>query len=385
MDTPVTSQTPPRRLLLLAALGLGCSGDDSASLDEDAKPVIEHYASSVHTAYEKSVDGAKQLQSSIDAFVAAPSAATLDTARSTWVSSRASYGRTEGFRFYDGPIDDAETGPEGRINAWPMDENYVDYTEGDPDAGIVNDTSVTISAEALVAANEQGGETNIATGWHAIEFLLWGQDLSTTGPGARPFEDYTTNPNADRRTQYLTVVTELLVADLESVQVQWEPGTAYAATLTGLPATEALERILRGIGALAGGELSGERLDVAYETKSQEDEHSCFSDNTHNDILDNFLSIRQVYLGEVGGTDGPGIDDLVASRDAELAERIQTRLDELESAIRGMPTPFDQAIQGDDAAPGRVAIAHIVEELRALSDDIVEVAVLFDIQLNVEI
>ena len=56
-----------------------------------------------------------------------------------------------------------------------------------------------ITAEALTAANEEGGETNISTGWHAIEFLLWGQDLSATGPGARPATDYTTAPNAERR------------------------------------------------------------------------------------------------------------------------------------------------------------------------------------------
>ena len=79
-------------------------------------------------------------------------------------------------------------GPEGLINAWPLDEAYIDYVEGDPAAGVVNDpdTYPTIDAELLTSLNEQGGEANISTGWHAIEFLLWGQDLSTDGPGDAP-------------------------------------------------------------------------------------------------------------------------------------------------------------------------------------------------------
>jgi putative iron-regulated protein len=380
--------SPPAILCVLSLAA--CTADDGEpSLERDARPVIEHYAGSVHSAYESSVAGAHELRTAIDALLAAPSDATLASARSTWITVRSPYGQTEGFRFYDGPIDNAQDGPEGRMNAWPMDESYIDYVEDDePDhpSGLVNNASVMITAEALAERNEDGGETNIATGWHAIEFLLWGQDLSPDGPGARPFVDYTTLANFDRRAQYLDVVTDLLIADLEQVEHAWEPGRgAYGDEFAALDPQVGLQRMLRGIGALAGGELSGERINVAYETKLQEDEHSCFSDNTHNDILDNFLSIRHVYSGEIAGSDGPGIDTLVESRDPALAERILHRLDDIEATIRGMPKPFDQAILGDDASPGRTALAHIVGELRALGDDLVEVAVLFDIQLNVEV
>ncbi|HWB76118.1 MAG TPA: imelysin family protein [Nannocystaceae bacterium] len=379
--------TQALRALLASSLiaAVACSSD-APSLESDARPVIEHYASTVHASYGASITAAQELRVSIDAFLAAPSADTLDAARSTWIVARTPYVRTEGFRFYDGPIDNSETGPEGQINAWPMDENYIDYTQDDPDAGVINDTAVAITAEMLASLNEQGGETNIATGWHAIEFLLWGQDLAADGPGARSFEDYTVAPNADRRKQYLDVVTDLLITDLTTVQDAWAPGGGgYGDEFAALDAQTGLQRMLRGIGALSGAELSGERINVAYETKSQEDEHSCFSDNTHADILDDFLSIREVYEGTVAGDAGPGIADLVESRDSELAARIHDRLEDLEQSIRGMPKPFDQAILGDDSAPGRVALAHIIEELRALADDLVEVAVLFDISLSVEV
>ena len=97
-----------------------------------------------------------------------------------------------------------------------MDEAYVDYVAGDAGAGIVNDRAAypKITEDVIVEGNEKGGETNISSGWHAIEFLLWGQDRSKDGPGARPAGDYSTAPNARRRATYLRVTTQRLLSDL---------------------------------------------------------------------------------------------------------------------------------------------------------------------------
>ncbi len=95
--------------------------------------------------------GATRLKTSIDAFVAAPTAEGLQAAKDAWKSARPEYLQPEMARFSDGPIDNAETGKEGLINAWPMDEGYIDYVEGDPEAGIINDpaTFPTIDADLL--------------------------------------------------------------------------------------------------------------------------------------------------------------------------------------------------------------------------------------------
>lgn len=382
--------TLPRWFLLLAPFAVACSSDDAPlSLEDDGPAVVSRYAEQVHFAYGESVDTARAMQTAIMAFTAAPSDATHRAAKDAWLAARDPYGKTEAFRFYDGPIDNAEDGPEGQINAWPMDEAYVDYVDGMPDAGIVNDPTTTIDAATLSGLNEAGGETNIATGWHAIEFLLWGQDLAADGPGARPHTDFLDEDagglaNADRRRQYLEVATTLLIADLESVQTQWAPGSAYADDLVGLPIEESLAKIMRGIGALAGGELAGERINVAYETKEQEDEHSCFSDNTHKDVLNNFLGVEQVYFASFDG-DGPSLDDMIEARDPELAEQLRTRFEEVHADLDAFPTPFDQAIMGSDSEPGRTAIAKSVADLRALSDDIVAAASVLGIGLDVEI
>ena len=235
----------------LIAAALATSLFAQAAEPVTSATVANHYATLVHAGYEDSLAGAKQLQASIDAFLAAPSEEGLNKARQSWLAAREWYGQTEAFRFYGGPID-GDNGPEGQINAWPMDEAYVDYVKGKPKAGVVNNLKAKLSREALIGLNEKGGEENISTGWHAIEFLLWGQDLSKDGPGARPFTDFVDGkaPNADRRRAYLKIVSDLLVDDLASVSREWAPNAAnFRAKFVADPA--AVQKMLTGIGTLS--------------------------------------------------------------------------------------------------------------------------------------
>lgn len=369
--TPHRSRTVVALALVgaTALVGAGCSSDDGDGGDdadttttveeataeltaEQAEPVAAHYADGVYASYQASVASATELQSTLVAFTEDPTDATLTAAKDQWLAARDDYGPTEAFRFYDGPIDDPDDGPEGQINAWPMDEAYVDYVEGDETAGLINDTAGTpeITTEVLISANEEGGETNISTGWHAIEFLLWGQDLDPAGPGARPVTDYTTSPVAERRATYLNLLADLLVTDLTSVAEQWAPDGEYRDAFLSDP-VQAVSHMFRGIGALTVGELSGERIAVALETADQEDEHSCFSDNTNADVHNNAVGVQWVYLGTYPGIeDGPGLDTLVEAVDAdlntELTEQIATSV-ELTSSYT---ETFDAMLAGD-AAP----------------------------------
>ncbi|MCY1081568.1 imelysin family protein [Archangium lansingense] len=179
--------------MALVAGALASTGCGTDPLEESrAQPVVERYAALVNENYTDAVTKAKELQTAVNVFVADPTEAKLAAARNAWLASRPSYGQSEAFRFYGGPIDNEDTGPEGRINAWPLDEAYIDSVEGAPEAGIINATTEypTLTEELLISLNERDGETNIATGYHAIEFLLWGQDRSTTGPGNRPASDF---------------------------------------------------------------------------------------------------------------------------------------------------------------------------------------------------
>jgi putative iron-regulated protein len=376
-------------VLVASLLGTAACADDSGTDDEatpdtvahqlsdaDARAAAATYADLVHATYADVVTKAEALDAALDAFVASPTDASLQAAKQAWLDGRVLYGPTEVYRFYDGPIDDPEDGPEGQINSWPLDEAYLDYVEGDPSAGIVNDTEGVpeITTDVLVAANTQGGEENISTGWHAIEFLLWGQDLSDTGPGARPVSDYTTSPVAERRGTALDLLGDLLVEDLASVRDAWadEPGT-YRETFLEDP-HQAVSDILRGMGALSSAELAGERISVALDTKDQEDEHSCFSDNTTVDIAGNAAGIRMAYTADYPGVDGTSLSDVVAEVEPELDAQLRAALDANVAAAQALPAPFDQLILGDDTAPGRVQLASLVQGLQDQGRAIAELA-----------
>lgn len=384
-----------RPFAAMVALGfvVGCGPAEPAgppSLAQSAPKVIDGYAQLVSATYTDVLTGVNALDGSIKMLVADPSDTTLTAARQAWVNARVSYGQSEAFRFYGGPIDDAD-GPEARINAWPLDESYIDYVEGVPTSGVINDpmTYPTIDSALLVAINEKDGEKNIAAGYHAIEFLLWGQDMNAMGPGNRPFNDYVvgaggTAANQDRRGLYLQTTSALLVNDFTPVVAEWAEAGAYRSSFVKLPPEEALRRILLGMGSLSGAELAGERMQVAYDTKEQEDEHSCFSDNTIADLAGNARSIQNVYLGKYGTLDVPGLDEIVRERDPALDKRMQEQLAASIAAIEAIPAPFDQAMMGADTAEGRQRMAAAIKALRSQTTTIVDIALLLGISLNIE-
>ncbi|MDE0207638.1 MAG: iron-regulated protein [Candidatus Tectomicrobia bacterium] len=363
-------QTRPLALgisLLALSWCLPAGAPQSATVEK----VVAHYADLVHAGYADSHKRAVELQSALQTLTERPSAAALEAAKNAWKRARIPYGQTEAFRFYGGPIDDAD-GPEGLINAWPMDEGYVDYVMGNPCTGIVNNLDAPITREHLVALNEQGGEENVSTGYHAIEFLLWGQDLSADGPGARPVSDY---EGAPRRAQYLHTVAAQLVDDLQYLVDEWAPGQNgnYRTAFLAQAPREALRQILVGVGTLSRSELAGERMAVALESQDQEDEHSCFSDNTHDDIIRNAQGIQNVIQGRyVRGNgvlvEGPGILSLLQDeRRAELEGKTRNAM----AAAHTIKPPFDNEIT---SPLGRQRVLAAIHALRAQAESIVNAA-----------
>jgi len=347
----------------------------------ELKQVVLNYANIVHASYVDSLNLAKNMQETINAFMESPSAESLDKAKQSWIDSRFPYLQTEVYRFYGGPIDD-EDGPEGLLNAWPMDESYVDYVKGSPKSGIINNPAdyPEITQELLLSLNEKEGEENISCGYHAIEFLLWGQDFNSDGPGNRPFTDYTTAANADRRKEFLKVTVNLLIENLQSLVDDWAPDqTNYRNDFVNSQPKESFQKILMGMTLLAGFELAGERILVAYESKAQEDEHSCFSDTTHNDSIYDIVGIKNVWTGKYTRADGsiiegPGIRNFALSIDADLTEKIDNSLKLALKTSMEIPRPFDQAILAEKGSDTSNSIISLVEELENTADSFVIMA-----------
>ncbi|QLF92322.1 peptidase [Pseudomonas sp. ABC1] len=378
----------------------------SAHYDEQAaQAVVRHYAEIAHAAFSDAHSTSLKLQEAVQALIAAPSEATLQAAKDAWLAARIPYMQTEVFRFGNTLVDDWE----GQVNAWPLDEGLIDYVEGDyqhalgnpgATANIIANTSIQvgedtidvteITAETLASLNElAGSEANVATGYHAIEFLLWGQDLNGTEPGAgqRPYTDYLTGEGAtggsnERRRTYLQVVSDLLVADLAEMTAQWTAGDAdnYRASLEAEPVENGLRKILFGMGSLSLGELAGERMKVSLEANSTEDEHDCFSDNTHNSHFYNGLGIRNVYLGEYKKVDGstlsgPSLSSLVEAKNAQADTTLKADLNETQAKLQVLVDSanngeaFDQLIaSGNTAGNQKVsdAIAALVKQTAAI-------------------
>ena len=403
-----------------------------------AKSILQAYSDIALTNYSDALKDAKALKTAIDTFAKAPTQANLDAAKKAWLVSRESYGQTEIFRLSNGPIDaedgwvsEAYSALEGQINAWPLDENMIDYTtdaEGKVTSGNIIDTvgkfnpggeeskevDVTkITADALTELNENGGEANVSTGYHAIEFLLWGQDQDysnfmtdgiTNGAmvaGQRALTDFTTDKNAKRRLDYLQAVTQKLVDDLELVTSAWKKEVkgnqgVYQAALKGelkgkdasknIETAEALKQIIAGMGVFIKSELANERIAVAVLTPSEEDEHSCFSDNTHRDLVKNYEGFKNVLTATYNGKKyGKSLFDAV---DKETKERIEKLMSSIEEKIESVDkiakteAHFDYQIRPDHEQSK--VITKLKNELRKLGDEMVNVASANGISLSTD-
>jgi len=348
------------------------AADASESLKAD---VIRHYAEIVSATYSDSVKAAEALRAAVHQLLATPSAETLSAARSAWIASRKPYLQSETFRFYEGPIDLID----GRLNAWPLDEEYIESIIKHPDL------HPQLSAESIASLNEKEGEKSISCGFHAIEYVLWGQDQNVNGPGDRPYQDFL--PGSERRREFLRIVTDMLVADLKTLENDWRADRSdnYRAWFLSSAPHQSLRKILHGMGTLSATELAGERLTVAYETKEQEDEHSCFSDTTQTDVFLNALGIQNVFTGKYTRTDGthiegPGIESLLREASPKLADELAAQLTASVEAARSIPHPFDQTFTGPDSAPGRIAIHRTIRSLQQQADGIARTAALIGLK-----
>jgi len=375
-----------------------------AFAETSADAVAKHYADIAQAKFEDSLTTAKALGEAIDAFLASPSAETQQAAKDAWLAARVPYQQTEVYRFGNAIVDDWE----GRVNAWPLDEGLIDYvddsygSENDENtlytANVIANASVIVNGKSVDASDitpdflsstlHEAGEveSNVATGYHAIEFLLWGQDLNGTdaGAGERPWTDFAqddscTNGNCERRAAYLDAASDLLIADLEEMVGNWSADGAARLSIVESP-DAALSTILTGMGSLSYGELAGERMKLGLLLGDPEEEHDCFSDNTHNSHLYDAVGIQNVYTGSytrIDGTtlSGPSISQIVAEQDDAVDSELKAKLAVTIARMQDMAQraesteAYDQMIAEGNTAGNAVvqaAIDGLIDQTRSI-------------------
>lgn len=394
-------------VIIRFVFALALSYTASVSLGSAApteRDVINTYADIAVANYEDSLLMARELKSAVNKLLDEPNQENLDAARAAWIAARVPYMQTEVYRFGNAVVDDWE----GRVNAWPLDEGMIDYvaasygTESDINelyvANIVASKKLNLSGREVDASkiskallidtlHEAGGvEANVATGYHAIEFLLWGQDLNGTNPGAgnRPPTDFDTSActggNCERRADYLRIVSEILIDDLSWIIKQWQPGGAARTTLLSSEKSQGITAIFNGMGSLTYGELAGERMKLGLLLHEPEEEHDCFSDNTHNSHYYNVVGIRNIYLGSytrLNGeiVSGPSPSDLVKAADATIDEQLRNAVEasvvQFASLVKRAETveAYDQMLAEGNTA-GNAAISNAIDALLAQTKDI---------------
>jgi putative iron-regulated protein len=345
-----------------------------------AKDVLKNYADIALAGFEDSLNTAQALKGAIDALVAAPTEETLAKAKAAWLAARVPYMQTEAFRFGNPLMDKWE----GKVNAWPLDEGLIDYVapsyEGGAEnpyakANVIANSKIKVAGKTVNAAKitkelladklqEVGKvEANVATGYHAVEFLLWGQDLNGTGPGAgaRKATDYSktacTNGNCDRRAQYLQTAAGLLVDDLQEAVDMWSAKGKARAEVLKAGEKQGVARILTGLGSLSYGELAGERMKLGLMLHDPEEEHDCFSDNTHNSHYYDQVGMVNVYTGaykRVDGTlvSGPSLSDYVAAKAPEADAKVKAALAASTAAFTAIKTAADSGKMAYDQMIG---------------------------------
>ena len=373
----------------------------SASATAALEPVTRTYVDIAHAAYEDSLISARALRQAIGAFLDAPSAATLEQARDAWIAARVPYQQTEVYRFGNPIVDEWE----GKVNAWPLDEGLIDYVDAAAygaeseentfyAANVIANPALTVAGRTIDAGTIDADllrslhevdevEANVATGYHAIEFLLWGQDLNGTGPGAgdRPATDFMpgadcTGGHCERRRAYLTAATDLLIADLEEIVAAWGPDGGGRATLDALPATGQIAVMLNGMGSLSYGELAGERMQLGLMLHDPEEEHDCFSDNTHNSHYDDARGIHNVYHGRYRRIDGsvvegPSLASLVRAAAPDVDAEMRAKLDATAAAMQRLKDTADSGAMaydqmlGESNPEGNAIVQEAVDALKA--------------------
>ncbi|GGK50662.1 imelysin family protein [Salinarimonas ramus] len=343
-----------------------------------AEAVVETYSDIAHAMYEDALASARDLSAAVDALLADPSAETLASAREAWLASRVPYQQTEGLRFGNAIVDEWE----GRVNAWPLDEGLIDYVATDSygedsdenplyTANVIANETIqvgretidasTIDADLLRALHEADGvEANVSTGYHAIEFLLWGQDLNGTdaGAGERPASDFATgeactNGACERRRAYLEAATDLLISDLEEMVAAWADEGEARADIVAKGAEGGLSAILTGLGSLSYGELAGERMKLGVLLHDPEEEHDCFSDNTHNSHYYNQVGMQALYGGRYERIDGsvvegPSLADYAQAQAPEAAGAVATAMEEAHARLAAMKERADTGVEAYD-------------------------------------
>ena len=351
----------------------------------DAKQLfVSNYSNIAEAASRSALSQGRILKEAISAFVKDPKAETHLLAKVSWMQARLPFLQSEFSRMI---VERGEVNHDisNLLNGWPIDPGLIDYTAKVPGENIINNKEKypSITTELLRSINLKAGKSGFTTGYHVIEFLLWGEDSERSSSGKRSFKDYDKSNSelAKRRADYLVACCDLLIEDLENLVSEWdhESKNNLRAHLESMPSDQAIRKILRMVSVLADG-LAESQIGSIISKESVFKEQSTFSDTTHFDFLHTVAGISNLAAGAYVGLDGKlqvlglGLIGLAEQAPNARAEKIRSLINDAMKSAQAFKGPFDQFNQDEKNVTGSekstITLKALSESLHAFAKEI---------------
>ena len=304
----------------------GCSDEEPVTPEQsDYSQTLVSYADNVVVAtYHNLEVKASELKTTVDVFFQSSTQDNLNSACEAWRAARVPWELSEGFLF--GPVAFLSLDPS--LDSWPLDEAQLEE---------VLNSQFELTSEFI-----RDGLGYSLRGFHTIEFLLFRDG------NPRIVADVT-----DREKEYLIAVTQVLLEDTETLHQEWDGGFRNEFVNAGSSGSrytsqvQAVQEIIEGIITIAD-EVGNGKIGGPYLTKDVLSVESQFSWNSLTDFKNNIISIENAYMGKFPNeTDGPGLDDIIKSKNSQLDTRVKQEITDAYNAINGIPEPFRNNLYAD--------------------------------------
>ncbi len=331
------------QLTTLLVLFSACRKDQTSSDTLELSMLATSYEHMVRDNFNNFKNHHNNLYQKVQQFGSTLVSTHLTNSRENWKVAYDAYHQLGPFRFHsESTLTPLMSDAELQLSLYVTNPAYIDVTSQDATSGIIPDeaTYPQILTQVLTDAHLAGGPENVSLGFHALEFILWGEDNSASGPGNRLVSDFGGTSTNNRRKEYLVTVNYLNNAYVNATDAE-----AYINAFKKLTYKEQLQTMLSGVYRFVKDDLAGKSIKTPYDMMDQQFEESPYSDNSLNDLKSKLNSTRNFLTGsQFSGTNGYFLIDYIAFKSQDNADKITRLLEDIDSQLTGITVAFDQAV-----------------------------------------
>jgi putative iron-regulated protein len=271
---------------------------------------------------------AETLNTSIQAFVSAPTQGGLLDVQQKWYATRVTWELSEAFLF--GPVATLDLDPS--IDSWPV--NFVDI-----------DSVISNQANVFTVSFMDSLESTLK-GFHPIEYLIFGNK------GQRNATDLSA-----RQLDYLAALGAHIKRVTAQMIFEWKAdGGNFGSHISGAGQagsqySSQKEALLEIANAMIGiiDEVGSGKIEEPLFAKDPSLEESPFSQNSWTDFTNNIRGARNVYTGKYV-VQGKGLTSFVNQYNKSLDLQIQQKLDACIANLAAHTVPFGTSIINQPSA-----------------------------------